>query len=56
MTVCGLASAGIGFGTLVSVVYRDATKLLMSHDIQDATCREPSLQGVHLPRLPVFWQ
>ncbi|CAE7401838.1 ETN8 [Symbiodinium sp. CCMP2592] len=29
---------GIGFGTLVSVIYRDATKLLMSHDIEDATC------------------
>eukprot|EP00440_Ansanella_granifera_P000983 gb/GFBE01001061.1/.p1 GENE.gb/GFBE01001061.1/~~gb/GFBE01001061.1/.p1 ORF type:complete len:429 (+),score=83.29 gb/GFBE01001061.1/:1-1287(+) len=29
---------GIGFGTLVSVIYRDSTKLLMSHDIQDATC------------------
>lgn len=29
---------GIGFGTLVSVIYRDATKLLMSHDIADATC------------------
>ncbi|CAL1144987.1 unnamed protein product [Cladocopium goreaui] len=29
---------GIGFGTLVSVVYRDITKLLMSHDIADATC------------------
>ena len=54
MTVCSLASAGIGFGTLVSVIYRDATKLLMSHDIEDATCLEPSLQGVHLPRLPVF--
>ncbi|CAJ1347219.1 unnamed protein product [Effrenium voratum] len=29
---------GIGFGTLVSVVYRDATKLLLAHDIADATC------------------
>eukprot|EP00434_Breviolum_minutum_P023582 symbB.v1.2.020802.t1/scaffold1768.1/size102365/3 len=29
---------GIGFGTLVSVIYRDSTKLLMSHDIADATC------------------
>ena len=29
---------GIGFGTLVSVIYRDITKLLMSHDIADATC------------------
>ncbi|CAE7206700.1 ENT7 [Symbiodinium natans] len=29
---------GIGFGTLVSVIYRDATKLLMSNDIADATC------------------
>eukprot|EP00441_Pelagodinium_beii_P042777 CAMPEP_0197632294 /NCGR_PEP_ID=MMETSP1338-20131121/9112_1 /TAXON_ID=43686 ORGANISM="Pelagodinium beii, Strain RCC1491" /NCGR_SAMPLE_ID=MMETSP1338 /ASSEMBLY_ACC=CAM_ASM_000754 /LENGTH=437 /DNA_ID=CAMNT_0043203853 /DNA_START=34 /DNA_END=1347 /DNA_ORIENTATION=- len=28
---------GIGFGTLVSVFYRDATKALMSHDIEDAT-------------------
>ena len=33
------ADAGIGFGTLVSVFYRDATKLLMAHDIADATCR-----------------
>ena len=31
-------AAGIGFGTLVSVIYRDSTKLLMSHDIADATC------------------
>jgi len=29
---------GIGFGTLVSVIYRDLTKLLMAHDIADATC------------------
>jgi len=29
---------GIGFGTLVSVFYRDATKVLMSNDISDATC------------------
>eukprot|EP00930_Biecheleria_cincta_P004367 TRINITY_DN105282_c0_g1_i1.p1 TRINITY_DN105282_c0_g1~~TRINITY_DN105282_c0_g1_i1.p1 ORF type:complete len:431 (-),score=55.08 TRINITY_DN105282_c0_g1_i1:30-1322(-) len=29
---------GIGFGTLVSVIYRDLTKLLLSHDIADATC------------------
>jgi hypothetical protein len=37
-----LGYQGIGFGTLVSVVYRDITKLLMSHDIADATCHGPS--------------
>jgi len=33
----GYLQVGLGFGTLVSVLYRDGTKLLIN-DVADATC------------------
>eukprot|EP00971_Amphidinium_carterae_P089336 1768048-Amphidinium_carterae.1 len=33
----GKLQLGIGFGTLVSLLYRDASKATLSHDVQDAT-------------------
>jgi len=34
----GYLQVGLGFGTLVSVLYRDGTKLLINNDVADATC------------------
>lgn len=34
----GYLQIGLGFGTLVSVIYRDGTKLFMSRDVEDSTC------------------
>lgn len=37
-TMQGYLQVGLGFGTLVSVLYRDGTKLLINNDVADATC------------------